>query len=423
MPAPPTLVLGGDGPLGDGVAGLIVDSIFADPAVRRRMRDGLARRDAASLTHGELIAAISVELQAMLADRGALRFDPLALRDALAAYGRRLATNADVYNGSAKANPEAVFWPNPTRPGSRSLYDTLPYVDRLGLIGPETPVGSAGSCFAIEIARELQGRGLNYVRAEDEVAGVAAGVIMTGFDADNAQTRFPANWGLMFNAPSFRQLAEKAFGERGLPRLLIPMRATTPEAPLVYADPFREGVAFLSPEAYAADHDRHVAACREALLRCKVFVVTLGLNECWEYLPAGVVLSRNPRERSLLPYLRPRVLTVEENVADMQRFVDVVRAHNPDFTLIVSVSPVPMIATVRAAEQHVIAANGHAKSVLRAAAERLAETNRDTHYFPGYEMGTIASKQPWAADQRHFSESAVGRVMDLFDTMFVRPSP
>ena len=387
------------------------------------MSEGLARRGAASLTHGALIAAISAELQTMLAERGSLRFDPLALRDALAAYGQRLGHNADVYNAAAKPNPEAVFWPNPTRPGSHSLYDTLPYVERLGLIGPETPVGSAGSCFAIEIARELQGRGLNYVRAEDEAAGVAAGVIMTGFDAGQTQTRFPANWGLMFNAPSFRQSAEKAFGERDLPRLLIPVRATSPEAPLVYCDPFREGVAFLTPEAYAADYDRHVAACREALLRCKVFVVTLGLNECWEYLPAGAVLARNPRERSLLPYLRPRILTVEENVADMQRFIDIVRAHNPDFTLIVSVSPVPMIATVRGAEQHVIAANGHAKSVLRVAAERIAETNRDTHYFPGYEMGTIGSRQPWAADQRHFSADAVGRVMDLFDTMFVRTSP
>ncbi len=419
-PVAPTIVLGGDGALGAGVAELIVDSIFAEPAVRRRVGEGLATIDPPPQTHGELLAAISAQLQAMLADRRALQFDPFAMRDALADYGRRLARNADVYNMAAKSNPDAVFWPNPKRPGSRSLFETLPYVQRLGLIGPDTPVGSAGSCFAIEIARELQDRGLNYVSAEDEAASVAAGVIMTGYDPQQRQTRFPASWGLMFNAPSFRQLAEKAFGERQLPRLLIPVRATSPEAPLVYSDPFREGVSFLSPEAFAADYDCHAAACRDALMRCKVFVVTLGLNECWEYMPAGAVLSRNPRERSLLPYLRPRILTVEENVADMQRFIDIVRAHNPDFTLIVSVSPVPLIATVRGAEQHIIAANGHSKAVLRAAAERLVERNRDSHYFPGYEMVTVATKDAWTADQRHPSRQAVERVMELCDVMFIQ---
>jgi len=314
-----------------------------------------------------------------------------------------------------------VFWPNPKREPSRSIYDTLPYIQNLGLVTKETPVGSAGSCFAFEFAHSLQRRGFNYVVTETEAEDAAAGVYVDGYNPQNPYARFSANYGILFNTPSFRQLAEKAFDVRRPRRILVPSHlpvSKTEKIP-IYVDPFRENVYFRTREAYENNYEKHMNAIREAFLRSEFFVVTLGLNECWEFVPDGSVLSRNPRELDLYPLIRRRVLSVEENVANIQTLIDIVRAHNPDFKLIISVSPIPFLATTRGHEQHVVVANSHSKAVLRVAAEELVKANRGVFYFPSYELVTVCTRNPWSPDGRHVTEETVERVMQLFDAQFV----
>ena len=130
-------------------------------------------------------------------------------------------------------------------------------------------------------------------------------------------------------------------------------------------------------------------------MRSEYFVVTLGLNECWEYIPDRSVISRNPQACNFRPLLRPRVLSVEENIDNIQRLFDIVRAHNHDFKLIVSVSPVPFLATWQGNDTHVVTANTHSKAVLRVAAAELARRNDGIFYFPSFEMVTVCTANPW----------------------------
>jgi len=95
------------------------------------------------------------------------------------------------------------------------------------------------------------------------------------------------------------------------------------------------------------------------------------------------------------------------------------RAHNPNIKLIQSESPVPIMATGRAANCHVVTANVQSKAVLRTAVEEVAKANRDVYYFPSYEMVTSCIESPWDTDQRHVAPAAVSRVMALFDAMYV----
>ena len=147
--------------------------------------------------------------------------------------------------------------------------------------------------------------------------------------------------------------------------------------------------------------------------------MTLGLNEAWQYLPDGTYISRNPRNKNLNGLLTHRTLSVEENIDYLQRFVDVVRAHNPNIKLVVTVSPVPFLATGRADEYHVITANGHSKAVLRVAAQEIVERNENVFYFPSYEVVTVCSPEIWTEDQRHVHPDAIRRVMATFDEMFL----
>lgn len=310
---------------------------------------------------------------------------------------------------------EAIFWPNPKRYPGQSLAAIQPFVTRTPLVGRDTPIGSAGSCFAFELSHAFQRRGFNYVVAEKQPDGTG-GVYSEGGIAHKTEMDFCAAWGLLFNSPGFAQLAERAFGERPFDPLLVNVRTGGQS---YWADPYREGVGFDSVKAFEANYERHLSAVRAALTKARVFIVTLGLNECWRLLHDGSVLSRNPRGFASYLTARPEVLSVEENVAAIRRFTDIVRRHNPDFELIVSVSPVPFMATTRGAERHVVEANTHSKAVLRVAAEEICRADPRAHYFPSYELVTACLENPWEQDLRHVTREAVGRVMSLFDAMFV----
>ena len=112
------------------------------------------------------------------------------------------------------------------------------------------------------------------------------------------------------------------------------------------------------------------------------------------------------------------MLTVDENLAYLETFLAILRRHNPGLKLIVTVSPVPFMATGLGATKHVVTANAHSKAVLRVVAEEFAGANDGVFYFPSFEMVMHCLEDPWEEDQRHIKRSAVARIMELFETMF-----
>jgi hypothetical protein len=299
------------------------------------------------------------------------------------------------------------FWPNPIDvKNGRSLYTEFPYRLQRKLITKKTPLTSAGSCFAMEIAHRLQQDGYNYIVTEPNFRGRLLTPADSGQMSDSS-----AAWGIIFNTPSFRQLVERAFGLRELPRILWSRKGT-------YMDPFREYISFKSIEEYAATYDQHIAAAREALMRAEVMIITLGLNEIWRFKMDGAVFSRSPW-RMAPSLVEQRVLTVQENVADLQAMLDTLRHFNPKLQLIVTLSPIPLHATFLHEAYHVVEANAHSKAVLRVAAQEFVEKNEGVYYFPSYELVTCGKEDAWLPDQRHVTPATVDRVMQMFDEIFV----
>lgn len=340
-------------------------------------------------------------------------------RAAAKAAGHRLDVLAEQQRQIRTAmgqDPTRIYWPNPERYPGQALVGNLPLGKAHPILDERTRVASAGSCFARQIAIALQHQGFNYM-VEERLDEPGSGVRHQG-PIENGHVAASAAWGTIYNCPSFLQLAEKAFGVKELPRLLLGPVDDWPEVP--YADPFRQAVRFETVEAYERNYDRHVAACRRVLEKCEVFIMTLGLTEVWEHAPSGAVLSGILMSSSLVPFLRRRTLRFEENLDYLQRFSDLLKAHNPGVQIIVSVSPVPLIATHRAEDTHVITANCYSKAVLRAVAEQLSADNEHIHYFPSYEVVTQCAADPFGPDLRHIDASAVDDVMSLFSKMFVR---
>jgi GSCFA family len=109
-----------------------------------------------------------------------------------------------------------------------------------------------------------------------------------------------------------------------------------------------------------------------------------------------------------------RNLDVEENVRYLDAFVTLARTLQPNLRVLLTVSPVPLIAT--ATDDHVIAATTYAKSVLVAAARELRRRYAFVDYFAAYELVVNpAMPQPaFEADGRSLRADAFERVMRSF---------
>ncbi len=386
---------------------LLVRSIF--PAEKPEQIEmfvaSLAKHANVLQSPASVASTLRASLSQLLANPSGDQMSNLRLLGQIARHELTTAENRNAYATGGKFNAQAVWYPNPTRfPHPTSVHTTLPYAAFAKLIDRTTPVTSAGSCFATEISHHLQANGFNYVITEPH------------FHGGSPYSMASAAWGTIFNVPAMRQLVEKAFELRKLPRLLWRLNE---DNRTVFRDPFREEVEFNSVAEYEANYPVHVDACRRALLEAEVFVITLGLTEIWQLKSDAAVLSRVPWRLSS-SLVEKRQLSVEENLAELELMLNTLRRFNPRVQFIVTVSPVPLQATYRGEEAHVVVASSLSKCTLRVAAEQFAKRNSGVTYFPAFETVMYCTEQPFEADHRHVRRSTVARVMRLFHTMFVR---
>ncbi len=149
----------------------------------------------------------------------------------------------------------------------------------------------------------------------------------------------------------------------------------------------------------------------------EVFILTFGLSEVWYDVPTGNVFWRTiPKDVYDPERHKFRVSTVDENTANIRRIYELIRRHRPKAKIIVTLSPIPLIATFR--DISCIAANMVSKSVLRVAIDQVwAEHRSDGYlnYWPSYEIVMDVFRQPLISDNRHPKKEVLNYVMTLFE--------
>lgn len=280
---------------------------------------------------------------------------------------------------------------------------------------PQARVVTAGSCFAQHIGRYLQASGCAFLvteRPHPLVTENAARILNYGV--------FTARYGNVYTARQLRQLFQRAYGA------FRPAEDVWTQCDGTLVDPFRPHIqprGFNSEREFAADRERHFRAVREAFQTLDVLVFTLGLTEAWRSRVDGAVFPICPGvSGGVFSAQRHEFVNfgVDDIVGDMTAFIADLRAVNPRARIILTVSPVPLVATASGA--HVLAATTYSKSVLRVAAETLASKVRDVSYFPSYEI-VIAGRDGvpyFAADRRSVTEEGVAHVMRVFTKHYVR---
>ena len=287
-------------------------------------------------------------------------------------------------------------------------------VDPVGIfdlrISKDTKVATAGSCFAQHIARHLKKSGFCYFVAEPGHTIVPASV-----RARHNYGLFSARYGNIYTARQLLQLFDRAYGR------FKPGEDVWEEPGGVFLDPFRPTTqpgGFISRAELLADREQHLAAVRTMFEQLDVFVFTLGLTECWRSRSDGAVYPICPGvEGGIFDpekyefYNQP----VEDVIADLTAFRNRLAEVNARAEIVLTVSPVPLVATAEPGE-HVLSATTYSKSVLRVAAETLRREFDNVHYFPSYEIITGAFNRGsyYAPDLRNVVEDGVNHVMRLF---------
>lgn len=304
--------------------------------------------------------------------------------------------------------PDTSFWRKSVAGRPQDAVDPVGVFDLR--LTPETKVATAGSCFAQHIARHLKTSGFNYYIAEE-----GHPIIPERLRIQHGYGTFSARYGNIYTSLQLQQLFDRAYGR------FVPREMPWVDGDGTVRDPFRPAIQpgnFVSVAEMLADRAQHLSHVRRMFETLDVFVFTLGLTECWLSRSDGAVFPLCPGvEGGTFDPERYRFhnLSLAEVVEQMTAFIDGLRSVNPKAQVILTVSPVPLMATASPGE-HVLTATTFSKSVLRVAAGMLRSQFDFVHYFPSYEIitGAFNRGRYYADDLRNVTEDGVGHVMRLF---------
>lgn len=101
-------------------------------------------------------------------------------------------------------------------------------------------------------------------------------------------------------------------------------------------------------------------------------------------------------------------------VEHLELFLAELSVVNPKAKVILTVSPVPLIATFE--PRHVLQSTVYSKSVLRVAAEEIVRNHSNVEYFASYEIVTATgdSRAYFSDDLRTVTDEAVRHVIECF---------
>lgn len=275
------------------------------------------------------------------------------------------------------------------------------------LIASDDRIASAGSCFAANLVPFLEKNNFRYIRTEylNPIYGEVPPENL-GYAA------FSAGYGNIYTARQLLQLLLRC-----LKRFQLEEDRWVTEKGVF--DPFRPGLRYhaLCQKEFELLREKHFEACLKAFSKCSVFIFTLGLTEAWRSRKDGAVFPVCPGaitgtfDAAKHEFVN---FSVQEITDDMLAFLRLLRELNPSVKVILTVSPVSLVAT--ATDNHVLPATVYSKSVLRVAAENICARADGVYYFPAYELacGPQAPDSFFDENKRDVTPECVEHIMRIF---------
>lgn len=277
-------------------------------------------------------------------------------------------------------------------------------------------ISSMGSCFAQHIAKNIAASGFHYFVAETAPGDMSSQeAIKRNFGT------FSARYGNIYTPRQAVQLFDRAF-DLYAPEENIWTSGNN------WVDAFRPNIqenGFTSKEELLADRASHLSCVRTVFKESNWLIFTLGLTEAW----------RSKRDAAIFP-MAPGVaggtfdpnetefvnFTVDEIIRDLSQFIEKIKSVNPEINILLTLSPVPLIATYE--KRHVLVSTAISKAILRVAADEVEKKFANVIYFPSYEIITSPANgtRYYRDDLRQVTDIGVNHVMRMFYKHFMPKS-
>lgn len=299
-----------------------------------------------------------------------------------------------------------AFWK--TAVAQRSMYDLTDLWDPKFNILQSDKVSTYGSCFAQHIGRALRSRDYNWFITE-----LAPEVVSEELSIKYNYGVFTSRTANIYTATLLEQWISWSLDPKLVPDEIWEVDGR------IY-DPFRPTIepnGFSSVEEMKRSRLHTLQSFKKSVVGSDVFVFTLGLTECWRNVDFGYEYPLCPgtvcgefdstkHEFVNLDYV--------QTYDALLRSINLMRNVNPGIRILLTVSPVPLVAT--ASGVHVLLATTYSKSVLRACAGMLSASFDDIDYFPSFE---VVNSPPFRGsffepNQRGVNQYGVNFIMDMF---------
>jgi GSCFA family len=283
-----------------------------------------------------------------------------------------------------------------------------PVVNPKFVISRSERVCTAGSCFAQHISNRLSKIGFNYYIPE-------AGANLTDVEkSSRGYGVFSARYGNLYTVRQLLQLFEESFNTR------MKSEKTWRRRDGRFVDPFRPNIEPLghdTVDSVTVARQEHLQHVKDVFLNSEIFVFTLGLTEGWinkiggDVFPLAPGVSGGEFSTDNYEFINFGVADV---INDLRCFLQKLREINPKVKVVLTVSPVPLIATYE--DRHVLVSTTYSKSVLRVAADVAAREFSWVDYFPSYEIinGNFNMGRYFEEDLRGVNSLGVSHAMRCF---------
>ncbi|UWQ14579.1 GSCFA domain-containing protein [Aliiroseovarius sp. M344] len=273
-----------------------------------------------------------------------------------------------------------------------------------------------GSCFARNIERELSAQGMTCLT---EGTNIPQEFYVGDRDARSAMNKF--------NIPSMIDEVERTFNPKHKePGRYIEVGQDE------YFDPATSGVKLLPLDQHAIVRES-VKKTTLRLAEADCVIITLGLVEAWFDRASGLYLNTSPHPRAMQAEIRRekkgwirkkpnRFVHMRPNFAflrdKMHHLIKTISTHAPNAKIVISVSPVPLQATMTSDD--VVASSTLSKSLLRVVAEDARDSFDHVDYFPSYEMVMSSPREhTWEDDEIHVKSDLVGQITRSFVDLWI----
>lgn len=268
------------------------------------------------------------------------------------------------------------------------------FTDTDKIVDSSTKVSSIGSCFAEEILLWMKQNNFNVVEPD---------------------------WGMVYNPRNIRLIVEAGLEYDKFD----PIERFWDFGDGDIRTPYVKSSTELSPVKLGSNLEQ--AKEKEAMLfngfgnvlrNVETLIVTLGQTEYWatekEYpfyaAPWAGIKDGATNHKAYN-------LSQAEVKEELHTIIKLLKKHNPSINILISVSPVPLVASVLNGSSAYIAA-GRAKSTLHSATLEVVDEYEKVYYMPSYEIVTSRPQTTFKPDGRHVLASTVSTIMNTFKKLF-----